>query len=75
MTFGSLDGGYFVDANTGPAQMQTLTPDGSPLTIVGDLNNADDLVVVIRTRDPVGEETGSKVLLRDEDFSLTGNTI
>ena len=76
VTFGSLDGGYFVDANTGPAQMQTLTPDGSPLTIVGDLNNADDLVVVIRTRDPVsGEETGSKVLLRDEDFSLTGNTL
>ena len=46
--------------------MQTLTPDGSPLTIVGDLNNADDLVVVIGPGTVSGEETGSKVLLRDE---------
>ncbi|MBL6772029.1 MAG: hypothetical protein ISQ28_02355, partial [Alphaproteobacteria bacterium] len=76
VTFGSIDGGYFVDANTSPAQLQTLIPDGNPLTIIGDLNNADDMQVVIRTRDLVtGEESGSKVLVRDEDYTLVGNTL
>ena len=76
VTFGSMDGGYFVDPADSPAQMQTLVPNGSPLMIVGDMNNADDIQVEIRSRDEVtGVETGTKMLMIDQDFTLTGNTL
>jgi hypothetical protein len=76
VTFGSLDGGYFVDPGRSPAQVQTLIPNGGTLSIVGDLTNLEDLSVTIVSRDPVsGEQTGSKTLAQGSDFTLTGNAL
>ena len=75
VSFGSLDGGYFIDANQSPAQVQTLIPNGAPLAVVGDLTNLEDLTATILTRDPItNDETGSKTLVEGTDFTLIGSS-
>jgi len=76
VSYGSLDGGYFVNENTSPAALQTLIPTGGTLAIVGDLTNLEDLTVTLVSRHPVsGEESGSQTLTEGTDFTLTGNDI
>ena len=73
VTFGSLDGGYFLDPSQSPAQVQSFVPTGAALNLVGDLTNLEDLSVTVLTRNPTtGKETGSKTLKEDQDFDLTG---
>jgi len=76
VSFGSLDGGYFVNETQTPAAVQNLIPTGGTLSIVGDLTNLEDLTVTIVSRDPVsGEQTGSQTLVQDTDFTLSGNDL
>ena len=76
VSFGSLDGGYFVDETQSPAAVQTLIPTGGTLSIVGDLTNLEDLTVTLVSRDTgSGEQTGSLTLVENTDFTLTGNTL
>ena len=76
VSFGSLDGGYFVDETQSSAAVQTLIPTGGTLSIVGDLTNLEDLTVTLVSRDTgSGEQTGSLTLVENTDFTLTGNTL
>ncbi len=76
VSFGSLDGGYFVDETQTPAAVQTLIPTGGSLSIVGDLTNLEDLTVTLVSRDTgTGEQTGSQTLVENTDFTLSGNTL
>lgn len=76
VSFGSLDGGYFVNENQTPAAVQTLIPTGGTLNIVGDLTNLEDLTITLVTRDPTtGQQTGSQTLTENTHFTLNGNAI